>query len=71
MGSEKKANYGATEASFLIEVPINNSGMIFALINKSKGQGKYHPVYKTECTTKQNGKFEFGVILDTDTLCDA
>jgi hypothetical protein len=37
MGSEKKANYGATEAGFMLELPINNSGMVFALINKSKG----------------------------------
>jgi hypothetical protein len=28
-------------------------------------------VYKTDTTPKQNGRFEFGVILDTDTLCDA
>ena len=71
MGSEKKANYGASEASFLLEGNINHSGMIFALINKFKGPGKYQPVFKTECTPKQNGKFEFGVIMDTDTLCDA
>jgi hypothetical protein len=71
MGSEKKANYGATEASFFIELPINNSGMVFTLINKSKGQGKFHPVYKTETIPKQNGRFEYGVIVDTDTLCDA
>ena len=41
MGSEKKANYGATEASFLLEVNVNSSGMLFALINKFKGPGKY------------------------------
>ena len=70
MGTEKKANYGANEANFQVECTMNNSGLVFALINKFKSAGKYHPVYKTECVSKEGGKFSYGVTIDTDTLCD-
>jgi hypothetical protein len=53
MGSEKKSNYGAYEAAFLLECNVAGSGIVFALINKFKSPGKYHPVYKTECSEQQ------------------
>jgi hypothetical protein len=70
MATEKKANYGANEASFTIECTMKNSNLVFILINKFKGKGKYHPVYKSETLPRQQGKYDFGVIIDTDTLCD-
>ncbi len=47
MATEKKANYGANEASFIIECTMSTSGLVFILINKFKGPGKYHPVCKS------------------------
>jgi hypothetical protein len=41
MATEKKSNYGATEASFILECNVGYSGLVFALINKFKGPGKY------------------------------
>ena len=46
MGSQKKAGYGSNEAQFVIEYSPN--GTVFCTINKMKGRGKFHPVYKTE-----------------------
>jgi hypothetical protein len=70
MANEKKAGYGTTEASFLLECQLSGSGDVFVLISRLLAPGKYHPVYKTECAPKEQGRYEFGVIIDTDTLCD-
>jgi hypothetical protein len=53
MASEKKPDYGKFEANFKIECNMDDSGYVFVLINKQKSPGKYHPVYKTECTPKK------------------
>ena len=44
---------------------------MFVTINRFKGPGKYHPVYKSETKTPMVGKYKWNLTtIDTHTLCD-
>lgn len=71
MGTEKKQNYGRTLAMFELQCNLPNSkDVVFITLNKFRTQGKYVPVYKTECIRPADkGIYKFNTInLDTDTL---
>jgi hypothetical protein len=67
MGAEKKAGYGANEASFTIEYAKATNEIVFCTLNRQKGPGQYHPVYKTESLPAPH---MYEVRIDTDSLCN-
>jgi len=60
---EKKANYGSKLATFGVEYNFNQKNKIlFVVVNKIRGKGKYSPVFKTECKTVTGGRYVFNDI---------
>ena len=72
VGKEKKFDYGQIGCSFVMEAFLDTDDYIFATINKPIGNGKYKPVFKSECKVKHEGSISWNHInSDTDSLADS
>ena len=71
MGNETKPDHGKNLAIFTMSLKMDGDDNKFILMNRSKGQGKYAIIYKSEIKPKEKGKYLFNEIqIDTDTLCE-
>lgn len=70
MSEEIKPDHGKNIAVFSMNLELDGNDNKFVLINRSKGQGRYAIVYKSEIKPKEQGKHKYNELtIDTSTLC--